>query len=82
MDASHTFHVPVHGGSQDGVDDHDGDIFVPRNELLYEPFGPSPIELERKFRMMDERVKAIEGSSTFGLDVVDMCLVPGVRIPA
>lgn len=55
---------------------------MPKNESLYEPFGPPPIELERRFRMMDERVKAIEGLSIFGLEVADMCLVPGVKIPA
>lgn len=44
---------------------------------MYEPFGPSPTELERRFRMMDKRVRAIEGPSTFGLEVADMCLVPG-----
>lgn len=30
---------------------------------------------------MDERVWAIEGPNTFGLEAADMCLVPGVKIP-
>lgn len=32
--------------------------------------------------MMDERVKSIEGPRTFGLEDVNMCLVPGVKILA
>ncbi|XP_050916261.1 uncharacterized protein LOC127131378 [Lathyrus oleraceus] len=31
---------------------------------------------------MDKRVRAIEGPNTFGLEAADMCLVPGVNIPA
>ncbi|KAI5383969.1 hypothetical protein KIW84_071090 [Lathyrus oleraceus] len=82
LNVTHTFHVLVHGGSQVGADDRDGDFFMPRNEYMYEPFGPSPTELERRFQMMDERVRAIEGPSTFGLEAADMCLVSGVKIPA
>lgn len=54
--AAHTYHVPIHGGSQAGTEDHDGDFFMPRNELVYESFGPPQNELERKLKMMDERV--------------------------
>ncbi|XP_050891993.1 uncharacterized protein LOC127097532 [Lathyrus oleraceus] len=81
LNVTHTFHVPVHGGSQVGTDDHDGDFFMPRNESVYEPFGPSSTELERRFQMMDERVRAIEDPSTFGLEAANMCLVLGVKIP-
>lgn len=55
---------------------------MPRNESVYEPFGPPQNELERKLKMMDERVRAIEGPNTFGLEAADMCLVPGFKIPA
>ncbi|XP_050896113.1 uncharacterized protein LOC127102826 [Lathyrus oleraceus] len=79
--AAHTYHVPIHGGSQAGIEDHDGDFFRPRNESVYEPFGPPQNELERKLKMMDERVRAIEGPNTFGLEATDMCLVPGIMIP-
>lgn len=82
LNAAHPFHVPVHGGSQVGTYDHDGYFFMPRNESLYGPFGPSPTEIQRRFQMMDERVKAIESRRTFSLKAVDMCLVPGVKIPA
>ncbi|XP_050891021.1 uncharacterized protein LOC127096503 [Lathyrus oleraceus] len=49
---------------------------------MYEPFGPPQTELERKLKMMDERVRAIKGPNTFGLEAADMCLVPGIKIPA
>ncbi|XP_050915688.1 uncharacterized protein LOC127130766 [Lathyrus oleraceus] len=38
--------------------------------------------MERKVRALEEKLKAIEGSSVFGLDTADMCLVPRVKIPA
>ncbi|KAI5423963.1 hypothetical protein KIW84_030257 [Lathyrus oleraceus] len=34
LNAAHTFHVPVHGGSPTGADDHDDDFFVPRVESI------------------------------------------------
>ncbi|KAI5419245.1 hypothetical protein KIW84_043426 [Lathyrus oleraceus] len=37
---AHTYHVPIQGGSQAGTEDRDGDFFMPRNESVYEPFGP------------------------------------------
>lgn len=80
--ATHTYHVPIQGGSQDGTEDHDGDFFMPRNESMYEPFGPPQNELERKLKMMDERVRAIEGPNTFELEAADMCLVPMIKILA
>lgn len=82
VNAAHTVHIPVHGGSHVGAYDHDGDFFVPINECLYEPFGPSPAELERMSRMMDERVKGNEAPRTFGIEAADMCLVLGVNILA
>ncbi|XP_050896973.1 uncharacterized protein LOC127103781 [Lathyrus oleraceus] len=50
-------------------------------DSVYEAFGPSPIDLERRFQMMEERFKAMQGPVTFGLDAADMCLVPDVKIP-
>lgn len=38
--------------------------------------------MEKNFCVIEEKMKAIEGSSAFGLDAVDMCLVPGVKTPA
>ncbi|XP_050919589.1 uncharacterized protein LOC127137147 [Lathyrus oleraceus] len=82
LNVAHTYHVPIHRGSQAGTEDHDGLFFVPRNESVYEPFRPPQAELERKLKMMDERVRAIEFPNTFGLEAADMCLVIGVNIPA
>ncbi|XP_050897288.1 uncharacterized protein LOC127104124 [Lathyrus oleraceus] len=78
---ANTYHVPIHGGSQAGTEDHDRDFFMHRNESVYEPFGPPQNELERKLKMMDERVRAIEGPNTFGLEAADMCLVLWIKIP-
>lgn len=82
LNVAHTYHVPIHGGSQAGTEDHDGDFFMPRNESMYDPFGPPQTELERKLKMMDERVRAIEGPNTFAMEAADMCLVPRVKILA
>ncbi|KAI5396865.1 hypothetical protein KIW84_062916 [Lathyrus oleraceus] len=70
--AAHTYHVLIHGGSQAGTEDHDGYFFMHRNESVYEPFGPPQTELERKLKMMDERVRAIEGPNTFGLEAIEV----------
>ncbi|XP_050919226.1 uncharacterized protein LOC127136743 [Lathyrus oleraceus] len=50
-------------------------------DSVYEAFGPSSVDLERRFQMMEERFKAMQGPDTFGLDAADMCLVPDVKIP-
>lgn len=74
------FHIPAQGGSQDDMDDHDDAFFMPKAESTYDAYGTSPVDIDRKFRMIEERFKAIEGPGTFGLDAVDMCLVLGVKI--
>ncbi|MCI29262.1 gag-protease polyprotein, partial [Trifolium medium] len=38
-------------------------------------------ELIQKYRALEERLKAIEGFSAFGIDALDMCLVPDVVVP-
>ncbi|KAI5428021.1 hypothetical protein KIW84_033146 [Lathyrus oleraceus] len=40
LNAAHTYHVHVHGGSQAGTEDHEGEFFMPRNESMYKPFRP------------------------------------------
>ncbi|KAI5436872.1 hypothetical protein KIW84_023118 [Lathyrus oleraceus] len=69
LNASHTYHVPIHGGSQAGTEDHNGDFFMPRNESVYEPFGPPQTKLERKLKMMDERVQAIKADEVSTLEI-------------
>ena len=48
--------------------------------------GPFPVagedeEAKGKIRALEERVKAMEGSSEFGLDALDMCLVSDIVLP-
>ncbi|MCI83218.1 gag-protease polyprotein, partial [Trifolium medium] len=38
-------------------------------------------EAAHKYKALKERLKAIEDFSAFGLDVLDMCLVPDVVVP-
>ncbi|XP_050897279.1 uncharacterized protein LOC127104114 [Lathyrus oleraceus] len=56
-------------------------FFTTRADSVYDSFGPSSADLERSFHMMEDKLKAIEGLNTFGLDAADMCLVQGVNIP-
>lgn len=54
-----------------------------RNEDMYS-MHYSDIIVERdyhKFRLLEERLKAMEGKGTLGMDLTDLGLVPGVRIP-
>ena len=41
-----------------------------------------PVEAERKFQMLEERVKVMEGHNIHGLDITDLGLVLGIKIPA
>ena len=36
---------------------------------------------DRKYRMLEERLKAVEGQGVLGMDITDLGLVPGVRVP-
>ncbi|GAU40821.1 hypothetical protein TSUD_398050, partial [Trifolium subterraneum] len=38
-------------------------------------------EAAQKYKALEERLKAIEGFSAFGIDALDMCLVPDVVVP-
>lgn len=39
-------------------------------------------ETNVKYQVLEKRLKSIEGQNLFSLDAVDMCLVPGVTLPA
>ena len=56
------------------VDDQE-DVFSMRDVLEL------PVEAERKFQLFEERLKAMENSGISGIDLTDMGLVPGLRIP-
>ncbi|XP_050889040.1 uncharacterized protein LOC127094224 [Lathyrus oleraceus] len=81
QNTAQTFNITINGRAQLEMDDHQDVFFTTRADSVYDAFGPSPAELEQRFRMMEDKLKAIEGSDTFGLDAADMCLVQGVKIP-
>lgn len=74
QNTTQTFHIPVQGDPQIEMDEHP--------ESFYDAYGPLPAEVEKKFRVLEERMKVMEGFGTFGLEAADMYLVPGVKIPA
>jgi hypothetical protein len=37
--------------------------------------------MDPMFRRLEERLKAVEGQNALGVDVADLGLVPGVRVP-
>lgn len=76
-----TFNIPANGRFQPEIDDQQDAFFTTKVDSVYEAFGPSPVDLERRFQMMEDRFKAMQGPDTFGLDAADMCLVPNVKIP-
>ncbi|XP_050908545.1 uncharacterized protein LOC127122213 [Lathyrus oleraceus] len=82
QNVAQTFNIPVNGRAQPEIDDHQDAFFTMKADLVYDAFGPSAADLERRFCMMEERFKEMEGPDTFGLDNADMCLVPGVKIPS
>ncbi|XP_050878416.1 uncharacterized protein LOC127082215 [Lathyrus oleraceus] len=64
------------------VDNHNDAFYNPREDSVYDAFRPTSDEIDRKFRVIEEKMKVMEGPNTFGLDAAEMCLVPGVQIPA
>ena len=42
---------------------------------------PRAVEFAERYRVLDERLKAMEERDTFGLDASSMCLVPGLVLP-
>lgn len=77
-----TFNIPINGRAQPETKDNQNAFFTTRADLFYDAFGPSLADIEKKFHLMEERFKAIEGLVTFGLDDSYMCLMLGVKILA
>ncbi|CAL5193211.1 unnamed protein product [Lathyrus oleraceus] len=42
---------------------------------------PRDVEVAGRFKVLKEKLKAIEGHDAFGLNALDMCLVPGLILP-
>lgn len=64
------------------IDDQHDAFSIPRSGSVYDAFGQPTAEMEKKVCAIEEKLKAMEGSNTIGLDAAEMCLVPRVRIPA
>lgn len=82
QNASHTFNIHVSEKAQPEIDYHRDTFFITRVDSIYEAFGPSIAEMEKKVCALEEKIKVIKGSSSFRLDAADMCLVPSVKILA
>ncbi|RDY13544.1 hypothetical protein CR513_01507, partial [Mucuna pruriens] len=46
----------------------------------YQTLGNPPPSSEEKWKSLEERLRAIEGGDKYGLEVVDLCLVPDVGL--
>ncbi|XP_050909030.1 uncharacterized protein LOC127122787 [Lathyrus oleraceus] len=51
------------------------------HDILYVALGSLIAEMEMKVHVLEDKMKALQGPDTFGLDAADTCLVPGVKIP-
>src|SRR3954462_152905 len=52
------------------------------NDSELEAFKFPIEENESKFHLLEERLKALEGRGSSGLNAIDLCLVPDIKIPA
>ncbi|XP_050897524.1 uncharacterized protein LOC127104382 [Lathyrus oleraceus] len=64
------------------VDDQQDAFFSPKSTSMYDAFGSPTNEVEKKVKAIEEKLKAMESTDTLGIDIVEMCLVPSVVIPA
>ncbi|CAL5197806.1 unnamed protein product [Lathyrus oleraceus] len=55
--------------------------FDDHHDIFYDALGSPITKMEMKVRVLKDGMKALQGPDTFGLDVTDMCLVPGMEIP-
>src|SRR4051812_42271564 len=53
-----------------------------KNDSELETFKFPIEENEKKFHLLEERLNALEGRSSSGLNAIDLCLVPDIKIPA
>lgn len=84
---------PIHIGAPNGVsplnihppvtkidDQHDA-FFNPRTTSQNDAFGPATNEVEKKVRVIEENLNAMESTDALDIDAYEMCLVSGVFIP-
>ncbi|KAI5431547.1 hypothetical protein KIW84_035654 [Lathyrus oleraceus] len=61
QNVAHTFNIADHGGSQADMDDHQDTFFMPKANSVYDAYGPSPAEVDMIFRILEEKLKVVEG---------------------
>ncbi|XP_050916256.1 uncharacterized protein LOC127131373 [Lathyrus oleraceus] len=64
------------------TDDQLDAFFIPRDASQDDAFGSATNKVERKVKAIEEKLKAMGSTDILGLDAAEMCLVPGVIIPA
>ncbi|XP_050919023.1 uncharacterized protein LOC127136518 [Lathyrus oleraceus] len=64
------------------TDDQLDGFFNPRDASQDDAFSSVTNKVERKVKAIEEKLKAMGSTDILGLDAVEMCLVPGVIIPA
>lgn len=60
QNAAHTFSIPVHVGAHTEIDDHQDAFFIPKVDSVYDAYGPSPAEVEKKFCILEDKMKDME----------------------
>lgn len=81
QNAGHAFNIPVNGGAHSEIYYHHDAFFTPKANSFYDAFGLLTADIETKLYVLEEKMKVIQGSNTFRLDVSDIFLVPSVKIP-
>ncbi|CAL5203271.1 unnamed protein product [Lathyrus oleraceus] len=78
-------HVVQDSSRHDAVEYHSFAFSVPDSHgtsLVVNAEQPQDDEIAKRCCVLEKRLKAIEGQDTLELDALDMCLVPGLVIPA
>ncbi|KAI5426826.1 hypothetical protein KIW84_032306 [Lathyrus oleraceus] len=60
------------------VNNQDDVFFIPKDESVFDVVELASTEMKKKVSVIEEKMRAMEGSNTYGLDAAEMCLVSGV----
>lgn len=52
---------PINGRVQPEIDDYHDAFFTLKSNSIYDAFGPSTVEMETNFRVLEVRMKFIQG---------------------
>ncbi|CAL5204583.1 unnamed protein product [Lathyrus oleraceus] len=78
-------HVVQNSSRHDAVEYHNFAFFVPDSHgtsLVVNAEQPQDDEIAKRCCVLEKRLKAIEGKDNVELNALDMCLVPGLVVPA